>query len=200
MKTMLSKAIIFTVGAGIGVVASWKYFEEKYKRIAQEEIDSYKEYCNNKLEYEHKGEPIGKVENIEESEDGVLVTVKSNKPDLREYASILQGEGYTNYASGASKLEANRPYVISPEEYGEYSYDEIELTYYADGVLTDDMNNVVDDVDDIVGLDFEDHFGEYEDDSVHIRNDKRKCDYEILRDPRNYSDVIKYSPHPAEDE
>lgn len=210
MKTILSKFIIFAAGAAAGSAVTWKLLDEKYKRVAREEIDSMKEYYGKKFdpkkfepkkfEYEHAGEPIGKVEDVEESEDGVLFTVKSDKPNLREYAAKLQSEGYTDYATAVAKLEGNRPYVISPEEYGEYSYEEIELTYYADGVLADDMNNVVDDVDDIVGLDFADYFGEYEDDSVHIRNDRLKCDYEILQDSRNYSDVIKYSPHPAEDE
>ena len=42
------------------------------------------------------------------------------------------------------------------------------------------------------------HFGEYEDDSVFVRNDDRKCDYEILMDQRLYSDVIKGMPRQME--
>ena len=39
----LNKVLIFTAGVAIGVAASWKFFENKYKKIAQEEIDSVKE-------------------------------------------------------------------------------------------------------------------------------------------------------------
>ena len=41
--------------------------------------------------------------------------------------------------------------------------------------------------DDVVGMESLTHFGEYEDDSVFVRNDRLKCDYEILMDERTYS-------------
>lgn len=57
---------------------------------------------------------------------------------------------------------------------------------------------MVEDVEDSVGFESLSHFGEYEDDSVYVKNDARKCYYEILLDERNYSDVIKHMPHPVE--
>ena len=84
------------------------------------------------------------------------------------------------------------PYVISPEEFGDIEeYDTISLTYYADQVLTDDCDEVIGNVDDIVGIDSLDHFGEYEDDSVFVRNDRLRTDYEILQDTRNYFDIVR---------
>ena len=81
-----------------------------------------------------------------------------------------------------------KPYVITPEEFGELAdYQTISLTYWHDAVLTDDYDEIIDNPDDIVGEDFADHFGEYEDDSVFVRNDARKTDYEILLDNRDYS-------------
>lgn len=85
-----------------------------------------------------------------------------------------------------------KPYVISPDEFGEMEdedYDKVSVTYYADGVLADEYDEVVENVDEIVGEESLTHFGEYEDDSVFVRNDKLKCDYEILLDQRNYSDI-----------
>lgn len=89
----------------------------------------------------------------------------------------------------------NEPYVISPDDYGENdNYTQISLVYYAgDGVLADDEDEVVEDIEDTVGEDFAEHFGEYEDDSVFIRNDRLRCDYEILRDNRSFSDVVEGS-------
>ena len=49
---------------------------------------------------------------------------------------------------------------------------------------------IIDDIAGTVGEDFADHFGEYEDDSVHIRNDVARCEYEILADLRSYSDAL----------
>jgi hypothetical protein len=85
----------------------------------------------------------------------------------------------------------NAPYVITPEEFGERDdYETASLTYFADGILADDTDQMVEDVDDTVGTDSLTHFGEYEDDSVFVRNDDLKCDYEILLDVRKYADVI----------
>ena len=68
-------------------------------------------------------------------------------------------------------------------------YETVSLTYYADGVLTDEFGNVIEDVEGMVGKESLTHFGEYEEDSVFVRNDSLKTDYEILRDTYNYSDT-----------
>ena len=39
------------------------------------------------------------------------------------------------------------------------------------------------------------HFGEYEDDSVFVRNDNLKADYEILADKRTYAELLKEKPY-----
>lgn len=86
------------------------------------------------------------------------------------------------------------PYVISPEEFDELDgYTPVSLTYFADGVLADEHGIVIDDVEEIVG-DALNHFGEYEEDSVYVRNDAKRCDYEILRDEREYAEFRKTLP------
>ena len=82
------------------------------------------------------------------------------------------------------------PYVITPDEFGEKdNYEQISLTYYIDGILADDFDEPIDDIDDVIGLTAVNHFGEYEPDSVFVRNDERKCDYEVLLDQREYSKI-----------
>lgn len=84
----------------------------------------------------------------------------------------------------------DKPYVISPEDFGEYEdYETISLTYYKDKVLTDELNEIVEDIEETVGEESLNHFGEYEDDSVFVRNDSKRCDYEILLVDQFYSDV-----------
>ena len=65
-------------------------------------------------------------------------------------------------------------------------------------VVLDEDDHIIDDVEDIVGEGFSKHFGEYEEDSVFVRNDGKKHDYEILKDFRLYSDVVKNNPHLSE--
>ena len=61
----------------------------------------------------------------------------------------------------------SEPYVISPDEFSENNeYETESLTYYSDGVLTDEYDNPIEDIERLVGSDALTHFGEYEDDSV----------------------------------
>ena len=83
-----------------------------------------------------------------------------------------------------------KPYIIPPEEFDQNpDYEKITLTMYSDGVLTDEYDEVIEDVDDTVGKDSLNHFGEYEDDCVYVRDERTDRDYEILRDNRPYSEV-----------
>ena len=66
-------------------------------------------------------------------------------------------------------------------------------------MLADDNDDVVEDVNNVVGTESLTHFGEYEDDSVFVRNDGLRCDYEILLDQRKFSDVQANKPHPMEE-
>ena len=89
-------------------------------------------------------------------------------------------------------MKDNRPYVIDPDDFGEEGYHTVSLDYYADGVLAYmDSGAVIkpEEVDEIVGRDSLTRFGEYERDTVYVRNDKRKTDYEILANVDKYSDI-----------
>lgn len=81
------------------------------------------------------------------------------------------------------------PYVITPDEYDYSEYEPTTLNYYSDGVLTDIYDNKIDDIDEMVGLESLEHFGEYEDDTVYVRDDSKKVDYEILRNSEEYYDL-----------
>lgn len=92
--------------------------------------------------------------------------------------------------------------MISPDAFGDQDgYDEISLTYYADGTVADDSDRAMseDEIEETIGKDSLTHFGEYEDDSVFVRNDRLKADYEILMDPRPYADVLREKPYLAKE-
>ena len=205
----MSKGIIFSflAGAGIGSLVTWRMLRTEYERRTQEEIDSVKEVWARKYGESEPTEP----EQNDISEAKAKAEAAREKPSITEYASKLQEQGYVKYSNMTKPSNAeeekveedesmDRPYVISPDDFGDISgYDAISLTYFADGVLTDDDNEPVEDVDDVVGADFADHFGEYEDDSVFIRNDRLKADYEILKDRRQYAHVKSKMPRSMED-
>ena len=186
--------MMFVLGVAVGSVVTWRYVEKKYEKIAQDEIDSVKEvFSRRETEFTENTEAQIKADNAKE------------KPSVIEYAARLREQGYINYSDMADEkpeevkeesMSIDKPYVIAPEEFGDLDdYETISLTYYADQILADDNDEIVDDVEDVVGFDSLNSFGEYEDDSVFVRNDRLKCDYEILLDQRKYSSVIRRKPH-----
>lgn len=187
--------LAFILGAASGSAVTWYSVKKKYEEIAQREIDSVKEVFANR-EKERNKDVVAK--NVTED--------KKEKPELKEYAAKLHRQGYTKYSEyfdgGISKEKesvVNGPYVISPEQFGENEdYEKISLTYYADQILADENDEIIEDVEEMVGFESLNHFGEYEDDSVFVRNDAKKCDYEILLDQKLYSDVINEMPHQME--
>lgn len=177
MNNTLSKIIIFTAGAAIGSVVTWKLVEAKYEQIAREEIESVKDlYFGEKRE-----------KSSEEGDDD------SEEPDQDEYTQLIKNAGYAGDLENKIKEEEDNtmePYVISPEEFDEVGYETVSLYYFEDGVVTNAITNeVIDNVEELIGDDFAEHFGEYEDDSVFIRNDYLETDYEILKDGRRFSEV-----------
>jgi hypothetical protein len=187
----LSKVFIFAAGAAVGSVVTWKILKTKYERLAQEEIDSVKEVYEKR--YVNRCEPTSGSAPDETTIDEEPVEGESD-PVTVEYEDILADNGYTTETTPTKKeaTDTKKPYVIAPEDFGENDdYEITSLTYYADGILTDDADDPIDDIDLFVGKESLTHFGEYEDDSVYVRNDKFKCDYEILLDSRNYSDLYQ---------
>lgn len=223
MSDKLSKVLIFVAGAACGAAVTNYLVKSKYEQLVQEEIDSVKETYARMLANKSDEDDIS--EDTETMEAKKKAEVAKEKPSIIEYAAMLQKQGYTSYSDASESSDSNdeeeyedeeseeeeyeeeeqesaidKPYVIAPEEFGEYDdYEEISLRYYADGILTDDQDELVEDVEETVGFDSLNKFGLYEDDSVHVRNDRLKADYEILRSTSRYSDVRKNTQHYTEE-
>lgn len=191
--------LAFIAGAVIGSVATWQLTKKKYEAIAEEEIESMREYFQKKTVAPYEGP-----QDSEEAASTPDISPKINeKPDIMEYAAKIRSEGYTDYSEQKNvekKVSPDeRPYVITPEEFGEYDdYQKITLFFYADQILADEEDVAIRNVDEIVGIDSLTHFGEYEDDSVYVRDDRKKLDYEILKSLRKYSEVLEEKPYKAE--
>lgn len=197
MNSKLLYFLSFIVGASAGSLITWKFVEKKYKQIAQEEIDSVKETYTKmrKDDLEAKKADIEAAKaKLHPAESEKVETPEVQPKEVKEYENVIARHNYTSYSNNINEkggdVMTDRPYVISPDEFGDYpDYETISLTYYNDKVLTDEYNEIVDDIDDLIGEDSLNHFGEYEDDSVFVRNDALKVDYEILLDSANYSDI-----------
>lgn len=192
MNSKIAFIMGIAVGAGIGAAGTYSYFREKYERLAEEDFNSRRVFDDKRDETE---------ESVTEK---TADSRTADKPSIAEYTARLQKEGYVNYndmveKEQKSEVGVEKPYVIQLSDFGEFDdYEKISLIYTADGVLLDDMNEIVDDIGETVGEDSLEYFSEYEDDSVYVRNDAKKCDYEILLDQRNYQEIFDTHPHGTE--
>lgn len=180
---MINKILIFAAGVAIGSAVTWKLVKDKYKKLADEEIASVKEVWSKK---HPASEGIAETDVKESVKTDTTQQPKKN-PDFKDYRAMQEIIDKNSY----KEEDYMYKYVISPEEFGESELPSESLTYWADGVVTDEANCVMDedDIDETIGSDALNHFGEYEDDSVFVRNETLGKEYEILMDTRKFSDV-----------
>ena len=190
MNDKLSSVIIFCGGVFIGGLLTWDFFKTKYKKIADEEIASVKETFKHR---EPRPEKNYKVEESLKGNDAYINIIDSNS--YRNYSNTAIE---TNKKGGTADMELKQPYVITPEQYEDnVDYTKVSLTWYNDEVLEDDWGNVLD-PDDVIGSDALKTFGQYEKDSVFVRDDDEQIDYEVLLDTRSYKETYGHDPVEAD--
>lgn len=201
MNDKLSSAIIFCGGVFIGGFLTWDFFKTKYEKIADEEIASVKET------FEHREPRPDKNYKVEEALKGNDTYINVSPGVAERVIQIIDSNGYRNYSNtaietdkkgGTADMELKQPYVITPEQYEDnVDYTKVSLTWYNDEVLEDDWGNVLD-PDDVIGSDALKTFGQYEKDSVFVRDDDEQIDYEVLLDTRSYKETYGHDPVEAD--
>lgn len=185
----IKSIVIFATGVAAGCAATFLVMKNKYEEIVNEEIQAYKEEC--KKHAEKVEEPVKEtVETQEMSEE-------ERQKEMRKYDEVLKRTNYTTCmekepeTSRTTSAPEDDPYIIDYEEYGALDdYDTMTLTYFADEVLVDDVEDPIDDIDTLVGLDNLKIFDEEPlCRAIYVRNEVWQTDYEILKDDWNYSDL-----------
>ena len=181
--------LIFAAGLAVGAVAGAVLVKNKVLADAKAEVEEVRKYYR---------ESRGVVEEVEEKEE--VKEVEKKEYELKDIQVKDEPKtGITNY-SQITKMYMSKdefqtpmyddPFVIDPSEFGENpEYDTETLTYFADGVLVDDVDDVIEEPDIVVGLENLKIFEEFGATTVYVRNDIYKTDYEIIRDDWNYSDL-----------
>ena len=182
--------LIFAAGLAVGAVAGAVIIKNKVLADAKAEIEEVREYYR-----ESRG-----VKEVEEVKEKVEETIDHIQDLIEEHEIKPKTEKeHTNY-SQITKMYMSKdehqspmyddPFVIDPSEFGENpEYDTETLTYFADGVLVDDVDDVIEEPDIVVGLENLKIFEEIGATTVYVRNDIYKTDYEIIRYDWNYSDL-----------
>ena len=191
--------LIFAAGLAVGAVAGAVLVKNKVLADAKAEIDEVREYYRESRG--QKDEHVEEVKEVEKKEYELKdIQIKDEPKTEKEhtnysqitkmYTSKNECQTPTTYEPYNSTTMYDDPFVIDPSEFGENpEYDTETLTYFADGVLVDDVDDVIEEPDIVVGLENLKVFEEFGATSVYVRNDIYKTDYEIIRDDWNYSDL-----------
>ena len=191
-KGMIGYVVAFSLGAAVGAFATYKYLSNKCEQVIQEEIKALRERLAERAD---DNSEISEEEKTEEAPDTTD----------EKYEDIISSNGYVRYGDvktdeSGNNVFAGQPYVISPEAFGmKRGYETLSLFDYRDGILADVNDEVVENIDEIIG-DALDSIGEYEADAVHVRNDELKKDFDVLVSSKYYSDIVpKVVPLNVED-
>lgn len=213
MRKSIFGILMFVTGATLGVVVTAKVVKTKYEKLANEEIQIVRDYyaskrfdesfedCSSKIKLKDVTVTTKHVDEIEE-----LDRIKNleGEEKIDAYAKLLEKEGYAPKKTEDDTIQndivpvkkISNTKLITPEELGEIDeetgacFDIVTLVYYADGVMVyHEDEHLVDDIEDLVGTEFKDHFGDYEEDAVFVRNFRNETDYEIIKDDDKYYDI-----------
>lgn len=219
MKLFLNIGIGFVGGITFGFFVGQKITKKKYENLADEEVESVKktfekfqsERAESNIKESSKKE---KEDLIDYSEHLPVETNKTeigfSKKEMEEY--IDYSKPYRGTPESENRIageplskregsfdEGKLPYLITPEEFADSHYESKSLFYYVDKVLTDDDYNVILNPEELLGPDALENFGMYESDAIHIRDDSKGMDYEVLLDERHYKKVkASFSPKKTE--
>lgn len=198
----LGTLLSFGIGAILGSSITFIVLKEEYDKRMEEEfkkmMDDLKKPSVVNFFNEH--------EKSEEKESDSIENPKTHS--VKEYDKFIKTSGYSSEEEEDDDIVVNDltgdpdaiPVIIPPDEFGdEETYHQISLLYYKDGVLADEKDHPFRSYD-AIPRDFDEHFGEYEDDAVYVRNDRLRIYYEILRSEKTYAEVLRKQPYLAKED
>lgn len=182
----MKNVFIFLAGLITGSAITGMVLKKEYEKRIYNETEELRDFYRNRQGGPDQTDDSTETEKESESEPEPEEPENSYEATLKQY--IKDGEN-----------TVKKPFIISPDEYGELDdYKLHSLVYYADDVLADDSGCCVDNRDELIGMNSLDHFGDYEEDSVFVRNPELKCDFEILMDLRTYDQAMQTPPYNKE--
>lgn len=189
----------FSIGALVGTVVTITVLKNKYEAILQEELDSIMQVMTRNrtkgTPCEEKKEKVIPIKNrtnesysAEKDYEGheskvVQTTDKTFKKIVKEYDRV--NPPLSVMAEEQSPTEEDKDiYIISEDEFcmGKEDFDQETMMYYEDGVVLDESEDIVDDLENVIGLEAFSTFQNCPEETViFVRNEGLSIDYEIIR-------------------
>ncbi len=186
----MKKGIAFLVGFVAGMVIGGRLTTTKKEISEIDKILDESEQMLNHIKDENE-QMLNRI-NVALSDEELEYLARDSET-LAEAINIMREKGYAKTVTIES-FNRTSPYLIDDNAFAEFdNYEAISLTYFADGILTDEDYEIIKDPSYLVG-DFKQYFKD-DVDVIYIRCDERCADYEIARDIRTYAEVYNTLPH-----
>ena len=178
----------FTIGLGAGILASKRFFQTKYEKIANEEIESVKSAISYRSGHIIEETSLEKPEKFEKA-----FIEETDENPIKLYSSIdnmysvtnKEKEDHMQKLAEMEHPEDDRPedcYEITESDYSETAlgYDKRTLHYY----IEDDMLVEADNgewTENDIGAEGLERIRHCNDKELYFRNDPSATDYEVIR-------------------
>lgn len=171
-----------------------KNLEEHYDAVVKAKDDDFEEnYIRGVIKEQEKRTYVDYVKKYSPDE-----IVKDKYHDM-PYPDVIDEDYHEDDGPPEdppeNDLQYEEPFVISREEFDEGypHFDKITITYYEnDDVLADEQDEVIPDIDAVVGYDSLGRFGDMSEDDcvVYVRNGRLGADYEIVLVQESYTESV----------
>ena len=191
--------ILFLSGVAVGGLSAYFITKKKYEAIVEKELadlrETYQrkkdELASNAVDSEPISEDAPEVKNQPFQERSSLDAQREmsrlniNKPPLHDYTQYYHSDDPDAEVKEPVKYapSTKEPYVISPDEFAhEPGISEAHYVLHPNGSITDEEDGEeIDDPIGMLGVEWEKRIGEYEQNTVYIRNEKYSMDIEVVQ-------------------
>jgi len=202
----MKNLLLFVGGVATGVGVTYLYLKKKTEDDIQQAWDESNEYWKSKYYENSNTDNTEEDESVNDdtanSDDETMTPAKAamNKPDLDVVEKIIQKQNYAamsknkpdskKHKKEGKAMTAKAPYPIDQDTYDDsFDFVKEELVYYdEDEVLANHGDGVVP-IDDTIGQDNLDYFDEIGEETIYIRNENAKTDYEVTRIFGSYENI-----------
>lgn len=199
MNNKLVGFISFIVGAAAGAFGAHLYLKEKYHKESQDKVEEALELVRKLRNKKPPAEVLAERMKQEESIDIPPIPGEGRE----EYEQAMSyNKVYQVPEKVEPKVDLNpkspRSYYVQDIDIGDLDdYEIVHWTYYQDGVIADEDDREISlmELEESVPQGILSRFATEDIDSLYVRNDVFKCEYEILVDERTYEEVVGEKPY-----
>lgn len=184
---------LISAGVVIGVLATKRYYMDKYRKLAEEEFAAAKDIVNkvkgSKEDSNDGNQKIMTSYDIDEKNENVEKMVQAF-----DYSNVPKLEKDEDKGKEEEDMKRHdKPYIIDDVDFDDtdLNYDKDSLDYYIDDdSLVNTDGDLMEDIDEYVGRNNLDVFAtDIGRDVLYVRNDKYAVDYEIIKYKGGYKEV-----------